>query len=395
MIHSIEAMQMENHSLWDSYVNGQEKANPYHLWKWQQVITEAYGHKTYTLAALGKPDSHGNDENNRDPISSKISGILPLVHLKDIFFGNRLVSMPYFDHGGILGDDPEAETKLIEAAIQLGRKLKVERIELRHLYNISSLPGEPVPYKKNGFCGKIPFVSGLSKNGRISQPGWSLRTSKVRMVMSLPDSSGVLMKSFKSKLRSQINRPVKAGLEAKIGGIELLDDFYRVFVTHMHDLGSPVHSKLFLHKVMEKFSDTAGIVLIHDGEKPFAASIIVGFKDVMINPWASALREYSRLSPNMLLYSTMLSYACDKGYRHFDFGRSTPEEGTYRFKSQWGAQPQRMYWYTFWLQDKIPQSDNESGTKNKKRELAASLWSRLPVSVSRIAGPIIRKYIDL
>jgi serine/alanine adding enzyme len=214
--------------------------------------------------------------------------------------------------------------------------------------------------------------------------------------MVLPESSDALMKSFKSKLRSQINRPVKAGLKAKIGGIELLDDFYRVFVTNMHDLGSPVHSKLLPHKVMEKFSDTAKIVLIHNGQKSFAASIIVAFKNVMTNPWASALREYSKLSPNMLLYYTMLSHACDCGYRYFDFGRSTPEEGSHRFKLQWGAQPQNMYWYTFWLQkNKHDESNHDILTKSKKRAVLESLWRRFPVSVSRIIGPLIRKHIDL
>jgi hypothetical protein len=56
MTHSITVIQMENHSLWDSYVHGHEKANPYHLRKWQQVITEAYGYKTYAPAKV--PDKY-------------------------------------------------------------------------------------------------------------------------------------------------------------------------------------------------------------------------------------------------------------------------------------------------------------------------------------------------
>jgi hypothetical protein len=69
------------------------------------------------------------------------------------------------------------------------------------------------------------------------------RSRKVRMILSLPDSSDALMKSFKSKLRSQIRRPVKDGLYSRIGSGELLDDFYFVFAKNMRDLGSPVHSR--------------------------------------------------------------------------------------------------------------------------------------------------------
>lgn len=382
MTNEIKGIQMENHLQWDSYVNAHEKANPYHLIKWQHVITKAYNHRIYALAAINGSVSPDSPQNGQRPSQYNISGILPLVHMNDFIFGNRLVSMPFVDHGGILADTPFAEKKLIEKAVLLAQKLKADRIELRHLEKINCLDDS--------------FALDPSKNGKPFRPTWSLKASKVRMVMPLPDSSETLMKSFKSKLRSQINRPIKAGLEARIGGIELFDDFYRVFVTNMRDLGSPVHSKTLPRKVMEQFSDTAKIMLIHNGSEPFAASIMLGFKDVMINPWASALRQHSRLSPNMLLYYSMLAYACDHGYRYFDFGRCTPQEGSYRFKTQWGAQPQNMYWYTLWLkQPRNLESNNQNTEEDKKRDLAANLWSRLPVPISKILGPMIRKHIDL
>ena len=58
-----------------------------------------------------------------------------------------------------------------------------------------------------------------------------------------------------------------------------------------------------------------------------AASVTLGFRDVLSNPWASSLRRYSQLAPNMLLYWSMLEYACENGYRTFDFGRSTRRRG--------------------------------------------------------------------
>jgi hypothetical protein len=53
----------------------------------------------------------------------------------------------------------------------------------------------------------------------------------------------------------------------------------------------------------------------------------------------------------MLLYWTKLEYACDNGNKTFDFGRSTPGEGTYRFKPQWGAKPQPLHWQYISLND--------------------------------------------
>lgn len=305
-------------------------------------------------------------------------GLLPLVHMNSPLLCNRLVSMPYFDHGGIIADDIDCEEKLINSAINLGRRLNIDRIELRHLNKIFCL--ENGKYDPAG--NRLQFFS-----------EWSVRSHKVRLLLSLPYSSEKLMKSFKSKLRSQINRPIKAGLTAKLGGIELLDDFYHVFCISMRDLGSPVHAKRLPQLVMAHFPGSARIVVVYKAGEPVAAGLMVGWKDVMINPWASALRNHSKDSPNMLLYWTMLAYAADHGFRQFDFGRSTPEEGTYRFKTQWGAQPYPMYWYTLWMNQ--AKEANQMSTESKKKALLINLWRRLPVPITRVIGPAIRKHIDL
>jgi FemAB-related protein (PEP-CTERM system-associated) len=299
--------------------------------------------------------------------------------------------MPFFDHGGIIADNQNCEKNLLQAAIALGNKLKVQRIELRHLDKIASLEESCSTDLQNE---EVLAVEGDSHNS-VCTP-WSLRSHKVQLLLPLPSSSETLLKSFKSKLRSQINRPIRAGLTVKIGNTELLDDFYTVFSTNMRDLGSPVHGKLLIQCVLEKFHDLAKIVLVYREDDPLAAALMVGFKDVMINPWASSLRQYSKESPNMLLYWSMMAYAADRGYRHFDFGRSTPGEGTYRFKIQWGAQPHPMYWYTLWLDRSKPtKAVNDDSPESKKRALATKLWQKLPVPLSRVIGPLIRKHIDL
>ena len=212
------------------------------------------------------------------------------------------------------------------------------------------------------------------------------------MILGLPESSESLMKSFKSKLRSQIMKPLKQGLKTKIGGFELLEDFYKVFSIHMKELGSPIHSKKLMRYVLKGFSEKARIVMVYEGDKPVACSLVVGFKDTLENPWASALRKYSRFAPNMLLYWTMLEYACDNNFKYFDFGRSSIDEGTYKFKKQWGAKPEHLYWHYISMDGKpiaIPISEQSNF------EIAAQVWKILPVTVTRVIGPMIRKYIGL
>lgn len=200
------------------------------------------------------------------------------------------------------------------------------------------------------------------------------------------------MQSFKSKLRSQIKRPLKEKLQSRVGGIELLGDFYQVFSLNMRDLGSPVHSEEMIRGALEEYPEDSKVIIVYKDSQPLACSLIVGYKDTLENPWASSLRAYSKMSPNMLLYWTMLEYACNHGFKHFDFGRSSHGEGTYKFKEQWGARPIPLHWTYISFNGKRASKPISEDLKYAK---AAQIWRKLPLQVTKIIGPRIRKHIGL
>jgi len=387
---------------WDTYVNGHPKATLYHLSAWKDVIEKAYKHKTYYLMAFNSKssDAKANKQQTTCAAPSAV-GILPLIHLKHFLFGNSLISIPFFDIGGILANDKDTEKALLSEAIKISQKIESDNIELRHiepltwLADSSQLKVEDPPdsWRANSSNEEPEIAPELSTiSHQLSTMSYVTKSHKVRMLLSLPESSEALMKSFKSKLRSQVKKPIKEGLKAKIGGLELLNDFYKVFSINMRDLGSPLHSRKLIKHVLEEFPEKAKIVLVYKDSEPLACSIIVGFNNTLENPWASALRLYSRLSPNMLLYWTMLEYACEKGYKYFDFGRSTPDEGTYKFKEQWGAKPEPFHWHYISLNG---QPINEDTSEKSKFDKAIQYWQKLPVPVTKILGPMIRKHIGL
>jgi serine/alanine adding enzyme len=408
---------------WDTYVDAHPKATLYHLSAWKNIIEKTYGHKTYYLMAVNSSQftddssqliAHGSEERSNLAINYELNtanvvGILPLVHLKHFIFGNSLISVPFFDIGGILAGDEETEKALLSEAVKLGHKLGSNTIELRHIQPLtwlgdsSQLIVEDPPYlwrthsskEESGIDYELSAKSydlGCGAAPELSTISYATRSHKVRMLLALPETSETLMKSFKSKLRSQIKKPIKEGLKSKVGGLELLDDFYKVFSINMRDLGSPLHSKKLIKHVLEEFCQKARIVLVYKGSEPLACSIIVGFNDTLENPWASALRQYSRFNPNMLLYWTMLEYACNNGYKYFDFGRSTPNEGTYKFKKQWGAKPEPLHWHFISVNG---QPINEDTSEKSKFDKAIHYWQKLPVSVTKILGPMIRKHVGL
>jgi FemAB-related protein (PEP-CTERM system-associated) len=329
---------------WDQYVLGRQNASGYHLSAWRRVIQEAFGHPTIYLMAK---DEQG-----------AIRGVLPLALLSSVIFGTFLVSLPFVNYGGLIADNDEAMTRLKEAAMRQAQLVKAAHIELRQQES----------------CGI----------------GWPSSQRKVSMRAQLPSLFDELWSGFSSKLRSQVRRAQKEGMTARVGGAECVEDFYRVFSRCMRDLGTPVYAKKFFDVLVKAFPKESRICVISLDGVPLAAGLLYGFRHTLEIPWAASDKRYNRLSPNMLLYSSALQYACQQGFQFFDFGRSTPDSGTYRFKEQWGAKPRQLYWY-YWLAggQRIP----ELNPDNPKFKAAISVWQHLPLPVTNLIGPHIVKYL--
>ncbi len=340
----IAVLSADQEQAWNAYVRHSPTASLYHLIEWKRVIERTFGHRTFYLYAV-------RDE--------RIVGILPLTLLKSRLFGTFIVSLPFFNYAGIVAETEESQQGLVEQAIDIARRESAEHIELRHRE----------PYDLN-----LP-----------------MKTSKVLMVFDLPPTPDELWKSFKSKLRSQIRRPEKEGLTVQLGQLEELDSFYDVFVHNMRDLGTPVYPRQLFEHVLREFPETARICTVYAETRPVASGLVIGYKQRLQIPWASSLRAYNRFSPNMMMYWHILKYACEQGYTQFDFGRSTPNEGTYKFKKQWGAQPVQCYWH-YWLAGgggELP----ELNPHNPKYAMAIKTWQCLPLPVTKWLGPHIVKYL--
>ncbi|HVG02707.1 MAG TPA: FemAB family XrtA/PEP-CTERM system-associated protein [Nitrospira sp.] len=328
---------------WDSYVLRSSQTTGYHLSGWRRVIEEAFGHQTYYL--LVKEEG-------------TIQGLVPLVLLSSPVFGRFLVSLPFVNYGGLIADSRKARSLLESSAVEQAQTLKATHIELRHEEAIDT--------------------------------SWVSSERKVSMRLRLPASYDALVKTFPSKLRSQVRRAQKEGMLAQVGGREFLDAFYAVFSRCMRDLGTPVYSKQFFAKILEIFPKEARICVVSHGHAPVAAGFLYGFRSSIEIPWAASDKRYNRLAPNMLLYGSVLEHACQQGFQVFDFGRSTPDSGTYRFKAQWGAQPKQLHWY-YWMHH--GQSLPGLNPQNPKYALAIRMWQRLPLAVANLLGPHIVKHL--
>ena len=214
------------------------------------------------------------------------------------------------------------------------------------------------------------------------------RTDKVTMLLNLPETAEELGKAIGAKRRSQIKRPIREGVTFELGGVELIDDFYHVFSINMRDLGTPVYGKSFFKQIFQTFPDNAKIAIARLNGEAVGTGFLIGNGQTMEIPWASTLRKVNKIGVNMFLYWNILTSCIEQKYQIFDFGRSSKNSGTLRFKKQWGAQESQLYWY-YQLKEgqKIPQMN----PTNKKYQLMIKTWQKMPVSLCNMIGPHIVK----
>jgi FemAB-related protein (PEP-CTERM system-associated) len=327
---------------WDRFVAAASGSSFCHLAGWRQIMTDVLGHEAVYLAAVD-----GNET---------WRGVLPLVRVRSIL-GHYLVSLPFLNDGGPLGDDT-ARRQLVEHAVAEAQRSGAALLELRARTAVSG----PVE----------------SSNRKIS------------VHLEMPASVDELWaKTFRAKLRSQVRRPTKDGMTARCAAAELAP-FYDVFARNMRDLGTPVLPRAFFERIAAVFGDRVVFATVYTAEgNPAAAACCLVWRDELEVTWASSLRELNRLSPNMLLYARLMEEAIGRGVRLFNFGRCTPDGPTHRFKQQWGGHDVPLPW-AYWSKKGVV------GTPSPDRpvfRVATAIWSRLPMAVANRLGPMLARQL--
>jgi FemAB-related protein (PEP-CTERM system-associated) len=211
------------------------------------------------------------------------------------------------------------------------------------------------------------------------------QTSKVQMRLPLPDSASALWDALKPKVRNQIRKGESHGLTVSWGGIELLEPFYGVFARNMRDLGTPCYGRNLFKEILLAFPADAELCVVRYQSRPVAAAILDHDAGITRVPSASSLRCFNWTNANMFMYWRLLERAIGRGQHTFDFGRSTIDGNTYRFKKQWGATPHPSVWQYYLRRGGV----SDVRPDNAKYRFAIRAWQCLPVWLTRCIGPAI------
>jgi serine/alanine adding enzyme len=327
---------------WDTFVRAQPHWTHCQLFGWKTVMTRALGHECLYFAAR---DSTG-----------RLVGVLPLVRVRSILFGHYLVSMPFLNYGGPLGNEAAVQALVARAATQAQRD-RVKLLELRSR-------------------GPLPITFPVSHR-------------KVAVLLDLaPGAPDTAWQRISPRLKTYVRRTQKGGVTVRFGP-DQLGGFFQVFARHMHELGTPTHHRRLFETIAEVFGESAWFgCAYHDGQ-PVACGCALQWAEEVEVTWASALPTAADLRPNVLLYWAFMERAATERLHTFNFGRSTPGSGPHEFKRRWGSRDEPLWWYDL--------SARHGATTPSPEDPALGwgprLWKRLPLGLATALGPRIVRYL--
>jgi FemAB-related protein (PEP-CTERM system-associated) len=326
---------------WNAFVLGHAEGTFFHLAEWQDVLREAFGHRSHYLLA------------ERD---GAVCGVLPLAEVKSLLFGHALVSTPFCVYGGIVATDDPAHAALELAACELAKRLGVDHLEMR--------------------------------NRRRRHPDWPCKDLYVTFRREIdPDSEKNLL-AIPRKQRAMVRKGIKEELRAEID--ERVDRHYDMYSESLRNLGTPVFSRRYLEVLRETFGADCDVVTILKGERPVASVLNFYFRDEVLPYYGGGTSEARAVAGNDFMYWAVMERAREKGCRVFDYGRSKRGTGAYDFKTHWGFEPEPLYYEYYLVRRK--EMPNLSPT-NPKFGRAIDLWRRLPLGLTQLVGPPVAKYL--
>lgn len=346
----------EDRSAWNAFVLGHAEARFCHLFEYGDVVA-CYGYRPIRLAFRK---------------NGSIVAVLPAAAARSLFFGRKLVSQPFSEYGGLLVDPVlgVAETRdiarLLDGYFQANGRFRVLEMHGNR--------GVPAEIRDELFVPQNRHHTAILALTKPADEIWK----------QVVDYS----------VRKGVNKARKEGLTAieECSETVLRDRFYPLYLKSMKRLGVPPHSLAYYLRCHEHFGDAMKIFwAVRDGR--FLAGLLgftCGSRVNIVNTVSEP--EAWKYSPNDLIHWEFIRWACENGFRYFDFG-SVRYDGQRTFKKKWGTIFEDYAYYVI-CRDAVQEANATFSSSSASMTRLSKIWSAyVPDAIARAAGPFARKHL--
>lgn len=326
---------------WRAYIASRPNATLFHDLRWSDAVNTGYGYRNRHLLAER---------------AGRVAGVLPLTLIVSPLLGRSLISTAFSVGGGILADDDEIAAALGGHALDLGKRLNVNYVELR---------GGPPPGA--GYAEKTGVYATFEKE--------------------MPADPEAIRDWLPRNRRAEVKKALRIDEpnENSFRTTSATCDFYRVYAPAVRNLGTPVMPQKFLAALKTNFGDDAEIGLVEHHGEPVAGLMSFWFRDRVMPYYIGADRKARDIRAYDYLYYKLMRRAVERGGRIFDFGRSKIGSTHFDTKTFWGFEPKPVIYHVGLVRAKEAPNVNPN---NPKFARFVELWRRLPLPLANFLGPI-------
>ena len=323
---------------WDAFVLACPQATFFHRSAWQGLLRDVFRHDTHYLYAHE---------------GGRITGVLPLAHVKSLLFGNSLTSLPFAVYAGAACSDEASAQALEREALRLAGDLGVDHLELRQLERRHS--------------------------------SWPRQDLYVTFRKAILPEEEANMLAIPRKQRAMVRKGINNGLRSEID--PKADRFFQLYADNVHRHGTPALSRRYFDELLRRFGSDCEVLTVVGAEGQLLSSVLsFYFRDEVLPYYAGDDFSARALAANDFKYWELMRRSCARGLGVFDYGRSKLGTGPYAFKKNWGFEPTPLsYEYQLLKRDAVPQNN----PANAKYKLMIETWRRLPLGVASWLGPFV------
>ena len=323
---------------WDAFVMACPQASFFHRAGWQRILEDVFGHRTHYLCAVA---------------DNRITGVLPLAHVKSVLFGNALTSLPFAVYGGVAVSDEASATALEAEAQRLARQFGVQHLELRH------------------------------RERRHAD--WPVQDLYVTFRKPILPEEEANMLAIPRKQRAMVRKGIKNGLTSAVDADE--ERFFRLYADNVHRHGTPALPRRYFAELQREFGADCELLTVSSAEgRPLSSVLSFYFRDEVLPYYAGDDEAARDLAANDFKYWELMRRSCARGLKLFDYGRSKQGTGSFSFKKTWGFEPQPLHYeYCLYKRDAVPQNN----PSNAKYKFLIETWRRMPIGLANWLGPFV------
>jgi FemAB-related protein (PEP-CTERM system-associated) len=328
---------------WDAYVMAQPSATAFHRTAWGLAIRDAFGHAPHYLVARQ---------------GETIVGVLPLILVKSLLFGNSLSSNAFAVYGGPVADSPEAHAALDAAAWSVAQAHGIGVLEYRNQQRLR--PDWPVKDQTYATF-KRPLVASSDEN----------------------------LKAIPRKQRAEVRKSLEKGLDVAID--RDARRHFAVYAESVRNLGTPVFPEKLFAALLHHYGPDADVLSVLKDGAPVSSVLSLYHQGEVLPYYGGGTPAARDLRGNDHMYWMLMEHAVARGCTSFDFGRSKFGTGAFAFKKNWGFEPTPLL-YEYRLAEGRAMPD--VNPNNPKFAAMVAVWKRLPLPLANLLGPMVSRSLS-